>query len=350
VGDLNNRTSISAKIRTTILLANRHSCCICGRADIQIHHINGNNSDNVEANLAVLCLTHHNQATAPKNLTAALTPDQVCEYKKAWEEQCRQHSILIARSRSAFFMVDYKNAERIRQLYSQLTSTELLRAQEKLRHEFQHEDKLRKEQGFDISLEPNTAWTPLVEELLSFVRTGDPHPSFFKDWKGHEMDPLLPVGFQGSIPTFGFYDIWCQIMVRAIIACRGTYDLNDLMALKDPTDIQLHGKLVSFEGHLRGNVALPSDWRTKPLSKAALIIKDGSASWKSVLEFKTHYVYSMTAASSLSRGRQNGILFLRSIDSVETKKRGQIVTFSCTPLILGCGGGGALKISSNSIN
>jgi len=144
---MSDRTKIPKEIRTRILMANAHSCCVCSSGGVQIHHINGDNSDHREENLAVLCLPHHDKATSPQGLTASLTAEQIRTYKRNWEEACKLRYQRIARSRTAFFMVDYKNAERIRQLYLQLTPNELKHAAEILRVEFLQESSLRAQQG-----------------------------------------------------------------------------------------------------------------------------------------------------------------------------------------------------------
>jgi hypothetical protein len=93
-----------------------------------------------------------------------------------------------------------------------------------------------------------------------------------------------------------------------------------------------HGRL------LRPVVPVPNKWKATPLSKVLFTFKSGLDTWKSVLELKTHYVYSMTAAGALSRGTENGLFVMRSIDSVQ--KRGpkrRVVTFSCSSLIIGNG-------------
>ena len=41
-----DRKNLTHKLRNEILISNRHSCCICVKDDVQIHHINGGNSDN----------------------------------------------------------------------------------------------------------------------------------------------------------------------------------------------------------------------------------------------------------------------------------------------------------------
>ena len=191
---MTKRKKISVKIRSELLIANRHSCCVCSRGNVQIHHINGDNSDNIWDNLSVLCLPHHNKATAPKDMTASLKPSEIRIYKKDWEEKCKILSHNLARSRNSFFMVDYKNAERIRQLFEQLTVPELETAYWRLRSELIEEDKLRKEQGFDISTEPNTGLNQYVIGLVEAIKEGNPHPDIFKNTKFHPKDPFYPRG------------------------------------------------------------------------------------------------------------------------------------------------------------
>jgi hypothetical protein len=57
-----------------------------------VHHIDGNNSNNIESNLAVLCLVHASQADAgikPGKLGSGkkLKPDDVTQYKRIWERK-----------------------------------------------------------------------------------------------------------------------------------------------------------------------------------------------------------------------------------------------------------------------
>jgi hypothetical protein len=90
------RQKLPASIERRILVENKHCCCICQNdgygKDVLVHHIDGNNSNNVESNLAVLCLVHASQADA--GLTKGklgsgkkLKPDFVRQYKKAWEKR-----------------------------------------------------------------------------------------------------------------------------------------------------------------------------------------------------------------------------------------------------------------------
>lgn len=91
------RTPLPQSLERKILVMNRHCCCICQKdgigKEIWIHHIDGDNSNNVLNNLAVLCVTPHaSQADAgliPGKVGSGkkLTPDEVKEYKKIWERK-----------------------------------------------------------------------------------------------------------------------------------------------------------------------------------------------------------------------------------------------------------------------
>jgi hypothetical protein len=246
-------------------------------------------------------------------------------------------------------MVDYKNAERIRQLFIQLTPNEYRHAYALLKDQFQQEDKLRKQQGFDVSLEPNTSWNYVTQQLLEYVRMGNVHPACFRECQTHPLDPMYPRGFfKSGAPAFGYYDVWCQIMTRTILAARGSYDIDDLMRLKDLSRLSLAGKLISFSGSLLGNVAFPDQYGERPVTSTRLTVKGRLQTWRAELQLKTHYVYSVTATGSLSHGRANGLLVMRGIERVQQKGGRRTIDFSCTPLITGCGGGGPLEIPPES--
>ena len=325
--------------RAEILLANRHACCVCQRGGVQIHHIDGDPSNNAPANLAVLCFEHHDKATAPRGLTASLTPDHVRAYKADWETNCVTTASRVARSRTAFFMVDYKNPDRLRHLFSQLSPAQRADAHDRLTTDLPAETSLRAEQRFDISLEPTLLWNEYVEALVTAVLEGNPHPEMFVGAEGHPRDPLSPVmRFDQQPPLKYLYDIWCQVMARALAYARGVHDLESLMLLRDPANAGLQGKLVSFAGRPEGHVAVPAKYDSQPTSKIRLTTTSGSTTWEVDLRLRTHYVYSETAADSLSGGRQNGLLVFREVEDVRfSRGRPSLVRFSATPLIMGSG-------------
>lgn len=80
------------QVKLRVLLKNKRTCCVCHVSEraVQLHHIDGDNSNTVDANLAVLCRTHHDQATAglqmgQVGLGVKLTPAEVCAHKATWE-------------------------------------------------------------------------------------------------------------------------------------------------------------------------------------------------------------------------------------------------------------------------
>jgi hypothetical protein len=90
------RKKLPSKLDKKVLIKNRHCCCICQRdgigKEVIIHHIDGNNSNNIISNLAVLCLIHASQADAglSKGKLGSgkkLKPDAVREYKRLWERK-----------------------------------------------------------------------------------------------------------------------------------------------------------------------------------------------------------------------------------------------------------------------
>jgi len=88
----NSPRPTNERIKLLVLLKNKRACCVCHASDkaIQLHHISGNPALTVEENLAVLCLTHHDQATAglregQVGLGLKLTPVEVVAHKRSWE-------------------------------------------------------------------------------------------------------------------------------------------------------------------------------------------------------------------------------------------------------------------------
>jgi hypothetical protein len=87
-----DRSKIPGRIATSLLVANNHTCCICRqpRKHVQIHHIDGDNSNCGEQNLAVLCLDCHSRVTGDEGLGRRYSETEVREYKRRWEEHCAE--------------------------------------------------------------------------------------------------------------------------------------------------------------------------------------------------------------------------------------------------------------------
>jgi hypothetical protein len=89
----------SKRIELLILSHNKRACCVCRAGDrpIHIHHIDGMPGHAEPGNLAVLCIPHHDQATAGLNsgqvgLGRKLTPHEVRFHKKTWERLVAEES------------------------------------------------------------------------------------------------------------------------------------------------------------------------------------------------------------------------------------------------------------------
>jgi len=81
------RTKIPKQVEAHILFSNRHTCCHCRdqNKDVQLHHIDGNNSNNKLQNLAVLCLDCHSKATGLRGLGKKYSDLEISKYKNEWE-------------------------------------------------------------------------------------------------------------------------------------------------------------------------------------------------------------------------------------------------------------------------
>jgi len=93
------RIPLPAKLQRQVLVKNKHCCCICQKdgygKEVIIHHIDGNNSNNVIPNLAVLCLIHASMADAglSKGKLGSgkkLSQDEVKEFKRIWERKIEE--------------------------------------------------------------------------------------------------------------------------------------------------------------------------------------------------------------------------------------------------------------------
>lgn len=79
------RTKISSRVEDTVLFDSDKTCCICGESNaIQIHHIDGNHSNNVIDNLAVLCISCHDQVTKKGGVSKSISPGLVRRYRDTW--------------------------------------------------------------------------------------------------------------------------------------------------------------------------------------------------------------------------------------------------------------------------
>lgn len=79
------RQSIPEKVEREVMFKNEACCCVCGKNNVQIHHIDGNNSNNELNNLAVLCIEHHDSSSSKSSMTRKLSTSLIRQFKKDWE-------------------------------------------------------------------------------------------------------------------------------------------------------------------------------------------------------------------------------------------------------------------------
>jgi len=81
------RVPIPTDTEAEVLFKADHTCSVCGDAslNVQVDHIDGNNSNNKESNLIVLCLKHHDKKSSKSPMSKSYTRKELERYKKNWE-------------------------------------------------------------------------------------------------------------------------------------------------------------------------------------------------------------------------------------------------------------------------
>jgi hypothetical protein len=89
---MKQRRAVPVKVKDQLMVANRHTCCICTepRHPVEKHHINGDPADNAWNNLAVVCRNCHGLVTQRGNLGAQYTQGEVLLFKLRWEKRCAE--------------------------------------------------------------------------------------------------------------------------------------------------------------------------------------------------------------------------------------------------------------------
>ena len=88
---MSGRPRIPQEVLDRLLVSCQHRCCICGELWVEIHHIDGDRTNNQEDNLAPLCgycakLVH--VVFPPEARIQGISQAQVKLYKKNWIENC----------------------------------------------------------------------------------------------------------------------------------------------------------------------------------------------------------------------------------------------------------------------
>ncbi|MGH6865631.1 MAG: HNH endonuclease signature motif containing protein [Methyloceanibacter sp.] len=86
------RPPIPPKIATEVMFEHDRACCVCRTTSpaVQIHHIDEDPSNNVRANLTVLCLDHHHETQIRGGFGRKLGPDIVRRHRDDWIERVKR--------------------------------------------------------------------------------------------------------------------------------------------------------------------------------------------------------------------------------------------------------------------
>lgn len=87
------RINPTPSLRKRLLQKNAYRCCVCKQSGIgfELHHIDGDNSNTSESNLALLCVSDHDNYHRPGKYTHKihckdLRPEILLKYKTNWED------------------------------------------------------------------------------------------------------------------------------------------------------------------------------------------------------------------------------------------------------------------------
>lgn len=88
------RKRVSEKIQDAVLFASKRRCCLCfglnGDTTIksgQLAHLDKNNQNNAQANLAFLCLIHHDQYDSTTRQSKNITIGEIKNYQRLLSEK-----------------------------------------------------------------------------------------------------------------------------------------------------------------------------------------------------------------------------------------------------------------------
>jgi len=83
------------------MFRNESVCCVCQKKNVQVHHIDGDNSNNKLSNLAVLCIEDHDRASSRSSMTRGLTPSLIRRFKTDWERRVIEKRRLVKHAASS---------------------------------------------------------------------------------------------------------------------------------------------------------------------------------------------------------------------------------------------------------
>jgi HNH endonuclease. len=80
------------------MVSNKHTCCLCRNQfkDTEIHHIDGDRTNNTVDNLAVVCRDCHSKVTGGRGLGRSYSAFEVKENKRHWEYKVRNELVIVS--------------------------------------------------------------------------------------------------------------------------------------------------------------------------------------------------------------------------------------------------------------
>lgn len=93
---MTSRVAIPEDLAAQVMFASDRTCCVCRleKNKVQIHHIDGDRSNNSFENLAVICLHCHSEAHTAAPFVQNLTPELVRLYNASWRGLVRSRLLL----------------------------------------------------------------------------------------------------------------------------------------------------------------------------------------------------------------------------------------------------------------
>lgn len=330
------RVPIPQSIQTQVLVANRHACCVCQKHRVQLHHIDGDPSNNTAENIACLCLDHHDMATALASLTKKLTPSQVRIYKGQWEAKCENDIYALSRGRFSFFYSMYKNPPRVREAISSLSLSQLDAAADRVAAAIQAAPAESQPSwlGERRQNPGNDKWTALS---LKDIRRGRASPTFLPRIRAHPKDASYPYDFstEAGLTAFYGYDIFVQAQVQVLAQARGTIPLEDLYRFSREEQFDhLSGRLITFTMGIWGKDLIPPDQEAnRPVGQMQGRKTVNGRLYRTVMQIRNMYLFSTTASVNGNRARVSGIgIFGGAV------REGKEITLTVVPLLIGMGG------------
>jgi hypothetical protein len=94
------RAKLPKRIVDLLMVSNKHTCCLCRNEykDTEIHHIDGDKTNNTLDNLAVVCRDCHSKITGARGLGRKYSAYEVKENKRHWEYKTRSELGMVSRS------------------------------------------------------------------------------------------------------------------------------------------------------------------------------------------------------------------------------------------------------------